>query len=77
MLRGGAFWNDHQNVRCAYRNWNDARNRNNNIGLRVVVAALTYFGTRNARRGVLPFRAEVKYGGACSWPRLDEDRPGI
>jgi len=43
VLRGGAFWNDHQNVRCAYRNRNDARNFNNNIGLRVVVAARPCF----------------------------------
>ena len=37
VLRGGAFWNNHQNVRCAYRNRNDPHNVNNNVGFRVVV----------------------------------------
>jgi len=76
VLRGGAFWNDHQNVRCAYRNRNDARNFNNNIGLRVVVAARTRFEARTARRGPELFRAEAKHGRTCSWPRLDGLRPG-
>jgi len=49
VLRGGAFWNDHQNVRCAYRNRNDARNVNNNVGFRVVVR--TRFGAGTAQRG--------------------------
>jgi hypothetical protein len=35
VLRGGAFNNNRQNVRAAYRNHNDPANRNNNIGFRV------------------------------------------
>ena len=53
VLRGGAFWNDHQHVRCAYRNRNNARNLNDNYGMRVVLAACTYFGTRTSRRGAV------------------------
>ena len=34
-LRGGAFNNDADNLRAAYRNRNDADNRNDNIGFRV------------------------------------------
>jgi hypothetical protein len=34
VLRGGAWNNNAQNVRCAYRNANDPGNRNNNIGFR-------------------------------------------
>jgi iron(II)-dependent oxidoreductase len=77
VLRGGAFWNHHQNVRCAYRNRNDPRNVNNNVGFRVVVAGLTCVVARTARRRHRRFRAEATYGGACSWPRLDSFRPGI
>jgi Sulfatase-modifying factor enzyme 1 len=36
VVRGGAFNNNRQNVRCAYRNNNHPDNRNNNIGFRVV-----------------------------------------
>ena len=35
--RGGSFNNDAQNLRSAYRNRNDAENRNQNIGFRVAV----------------------------------------
>jgi hypothetical protein len=35
VLRGGAFNNNRQNVRAAYRNNNDPANRNNNVGFRV------------------------------------------
>jgi hypothetical protein len=37
-LRGGAFNNNDNNVRCANRNRNNPDNRNNNIGFRVVFA---------------------------------------
>jgi hypothetical protein len=60
VVRGGGFWNDHQNARCAYRNNDDARDVNNDIGFRVVVR--TRFGTRTARRDfcyMLPGRGET------------------
>jgi hypothetical protein len=41
VLRGGAFNNHNQNVRCAYRNNNEPDIRNNNIGFRCVAA--TFF----------------------------------
>ena len=44
VLRGGAFNNNPDNVRCAVRNNNRQGNRNNNIGFRVVLSTLT---TRN------------------------------
>ncbi|MGE3541120.1 MAG: SUMF1/EgtB/PvdO family nonheme iron enzyme [Candidatus Tectimicrobiota bacterium] len=37
VLRGGAFWNDHQLVRCASRNRSGARDVFGNVGFRVVV----------------------------------------
>ncbi len=40
VVRGGAFFNESRNVRCAIRNWNDPSNRNDNIGFRVVVSTL-------------------------------------
>ncbi len=40
VLRGGAFNNNQNNVRCAYRNRNNPNNRNNNIGFRLVVSTL-------------------------------------
>jgi hypothetical protein len=41
MLRGGSYNNNGRNCRSAYRNNNDARNINNNVGFRVVVSAST------------------------------------
>jgi len=38
VLRGGAFNNNENNARCAYRNNNQPDERNNNIGFRLVVA---------------------------------------
>ncbi|NUM78293.1 SUMF1/EgtB/PvdO family nonheme iron enzyme, partial [candidate division KSB1 bacterium] len=34
VLRGGSWNNNPHNVRCAYRNYNEPTNRNNNIGFR-------------------------------------------
>jgi hypothetical protein len=36
VVRGGAWSNNQNNARCAYRNRNNPNNRNNNIGLRLV-----------------------------------------
>jgi hypothetical protein len=57
VLRGGAFNNNENNVRCANRNRNNPNNRNNNIGFRVV--ASTFFKFRHLSwpeppGGVLP-----------------------
>jgi hypothetical protein len=38
VLRGGAFNNNENNARCAFRNNNNPNNRNNNIGFRLVVS---------------------------------------
>jgi hypothetical protein len=38
VLRGGAFNNNQNNARCAYRNNNHPDNRNDNVGFRVVVS---------------------------------------
>ena len=43
VLRGGAFFFDHQSVRCAFRRWLDARSCNDGIGFRVVVAGRPEF----------------------------------
>lgn len=49
-LRGGAWNNNGNNCRSAYRNNNDPDNRNNNIGLRVVVSvALTLRGQNRCK----------------------------
>jgi hypothetical protein len=50
VLRGGAFNNNENNVRCAYRNRNNPDNRNRNSGFRVVVAS-TLFHWPELRRG--------------------------
>ena len=52
MLRGGAFNNNQNNVRCAIRNRNNPNNRNNNIGFRLV---LSTFFTLPELPGVLSF----------------------
>jgi hypothetical protein len=48
VLRGGAFNNDTNNVRCANRNRNNPDNRNRNIGFRVV--ASTSFGQADCQQ---------------------------
>jgi len=39
VLRGGAYWNDHRVVRCAFRVGIDARYFNPSVGFRVVLVA--------------------------------------
>ena len=74
VLRGGAFNNNHRNVRCAYRNRNNPNNWNRNIGFRVVVR--TCSGADIAGRDRGSFLVEAKHGGVCSWPRSDAPEPG-
>ena len=38
VLRGGAFWYDHQDVRCASRYGGDARGVYDHVGFRVALA---------------------------------------
>ncbi|WP_394713746.1 SUMF1/EgtB/PvdO family nonheme iron enzyme [uncultured Desulfuromonas sp.] len=38
VLRGGSYNNNAETLRCGARNRNNANNRNNNIGFRIVVA---------------------------------------
>jgi hypothetical protein len=52
MLRGGSYINNARFCRSAYRNNNDARNLNNNVGLRVCVSAST--PDRQSRRKGFP-----------------------
>jgi len=68
VLRGGAFNNNEDNVRCAIRNRNNPDNRNRNVGFRVLLSTLFHTLAGNARRGNLPRRG-VKNGGDCPWPR--------
>jgi hypothetical protein len=70
VLRGGAFNNTENNVRCAYRNRNNPNNRNNNNGFRVVVS--TFFVGHVPARTVVRVRLRhrgQKNGGAGSRPR--------
>ena len=50
VLRGGAFNNNEDNARCAYRNNNPPDNHNNNNGFRVsVVSHFSPGSGRNCR----------------------------
>ena len=60
MLRGGAFNNDADNARCAYRNRNHPHNRNNNIGFRVVVSTFFKSGARKCLAGFTPARTRER-----------------
>ena len=73
MVRGGAFFNNAENARGAYRNHNEPDNRNNNNGFRVVVS--TFFDSGNASRDFASCRAEEN-GRVCSWPRPGLPGPG-
>lgn len=50
-LRGGSYWNDADNLRSTNRNRNEADNRNDNIGFRLVVAANTLTKDDDHRAG--------------------------
>jgi formylglycine-generating enzyme required for sulfatase activity len=58
VLRGGAFNNDDNNVRCAVRNRNNPNNRNRNNGFRVVLSTL-FHPRQPELRGGVTCRAEA------------------
>lgn len=41
VLRGGAYYSEENNLRCAHRNWNSPSGRNDNYGLRVGLSPFT------------------------------------
>ena len=73
VVRGGSYNNNDRNVRCAYRNYNNPNNRNNNIGFRVVCVSphVVYEtsspempgGPRLVRR--MPGRGKKRWRGPC------------
>lgn len=69
VLRGGAFNNNRQNVRCAYRNRNHPTNRNNNVGFRVLSHGIPALGSLPGTRALPVFRAghglRGENGGRC------------
>jgi len=71
VVRGGAWNNNSNNARCAYRNNNHPDNRNNNIGFRVVVSHDSHV-TPEMRRGnlVLPPRRRLRAGPALALAAL-------
>jgi hypothetical protein len=78
VLRGGAFNNNQNNVRCAYRNRNNPNNRNNNNGFRVMVSTL-FSNTpemRCALSGGLSLSKPKAEGFAAEAP-YDEEWTGI
>ena len=77
VSRGGSYFNNSRNVRCAYRNWNNPDNRNDNIGFRVALSTFFLAQRRNCQAGLSEsFQAEAKNGGIRSWPRPGVSRPG-
>ncbi|MEC4815116.1 MAG: hypothetical protein SAK29_17845 [Scytonema sp. PMC 1069.18] len=70
MLRGGSWNNNPENCRSAYRNDNDADNRNNNIGFRVACAAACALLYQNWR--ILIRRACRRRVQTCSGDEGDD-----
>jgi hypothetical protein len=71
VVRGGSFGNNNQNVRCAVRNRNNPHERNNNLGVRVVVLP-TFFSLlprQKCQAAYASWPRRKKNGGAYSWPR--------
>lgn len=56
MIRGGSWNNNPWNCRSANRNNNNADNRNNNIGFRVLAARRLRWKTQPAEQDRVPFR---------------------
>jgi len=76
MLRGGSWYNDPDNCRCAYRNDNHPDNRNNNIGFRVVFVARApeilnqTVGTVRARIGGVQ---SLSCGSVIRYPKIKKE----
>jgi hypothetical protein len=73
LARGGSYWNNHQNVRAAYRNHNEPDNFNNNIGFRVVARPHFSSPAGTAARAAMQIaafatEAKKKNGGVRPWP---------
>ncbi|MGH7595334.1 MAG: hypothetical protein ACREOI_03235 [bacterium] len=70
MLRGGAWNNNPNNVACAYRNNNDADNRNNNVGFRCAKTPFRKTKSKrqkaNLARPVFPESGGSRVAGARS-----------
>ncbi|MGA1839920.1 MAG: SUMF1/EgtB/PvdO family nonheme iron enzyme [bacterium] len=47
--RGGSWNNDPINLRCAYRNYNDPENSNDNLGFRLASSENTLYDDRLTR----------------------------
>jgi len=60
-VRGGAWNNNRNNARCAYRNRNDPGNFNNNLGFRLVLSHIF-----NLAGSAVRLRAAVE----AKWPVL-------
>ena len=82
VLRGGSWANDAHNVRSAYRNANDCRNRNENIGFRLALS-LSQFGLlgNNLPAEPIPCSCVVSSpckvkGTRCAGRQLAERPPG-
>jgi len=69
VLRGGAFNNNENNVRCAVRNNNNPTNRNTNNGFRIVVSTpLRVLPEMSSGYG-WPTEA-LRDGATVPWPSL-------
>ena len=62
-MRGGSWANNHINARGAYRNNNNPRNDNNNVGFRLLATLLCPVAG-NARRSWPPDEARKRNGAA-------------
>ena len=72
VLRGGAWNNNRQNVRCAYRNRNNPNNRNDNNGFRVVARPAPWLSCSNGPCT----RPAGRKCGAASTPYVIASKPG-
>jgi hypothetical protein len=59
VVRGGSYNNEGVNLRCAIRNRNNPNNRNDNIGFRVVVCAVSHASLWKATGFGLLLRSEM------------------
>jgi hypothetical protein len=80
-MRGGTFNNDRNGVRCAYRNRNNARNRNDNQGFRCVrevgrAAARGLSLDDHDRRGCATSHIRAPLPACSPGPAEETSRPG-
>ncbi len=77
VVRGGSWNNNARNCRSAYRNNNQPDNRNNNVGVRVVVFSASTLQSPELPQGIaVSVRERVQQRVPATWATVSENQTG-